>query len=223
MPQGYFYNTWLTVSQDLVSLATGLCSSGCNKRFIPVIPSHQCGPWSYGIHCYPVLDQDVIFDTDQLRELETINNLASPATRLCPDPPPSEVPREVIIECPSPPPPALPPPPPGPPTIMGCYDQPLQDGVWYSNDVLMDSTILLPAPPASPPMALQYSYTWPHGPPSACCGGYYDDPGLRIVNGCASSNDCSEWWHNALAVTAGITSINSVPSRPLERRWRVLC
>ena len=43
MPSGYFYNTWLTVSQSLLPTADGLCNGRCSKYFIPVLPNTNCG------------------------------------------------------------------------------------------------------------------------------------------------------------------------------------
>ena len=88
MPQGYYYNTWLTISQEVLNNAPvdGLCNAQCSRRFIPVLPSTTCpSNFRHDENCYPVLEEDVIFPIWQLRELEPPNNLGSDSTRTCTD------------------------------------------------------------------------------------------------------------------------------------------
>ena len=136
MPQGYYYNTWLTISQEVLNSAPvdGLCNAQCSRRFIPVLPSTTCpSNFRHDENCYPVLEEDVIFPIWQLRELEPPNNLGSGSTRTCTDPPAPDEPPDIDEECPSPPPPAGPP----APSIMNCDEAPLTPGVWYDNSTIL--------------------------------------------------------------------------------------
>ena len=77
MPNGWLYNTWLTLSKEIIDDGNGvegLCGSGlgCNRRFIPRLPSLACGTelQEQGEHCYPVETQNAILPPTLLSALE---------------------------------------------------------------------------------------------------------------------------------------------------------
>ena len=113
MPNGFYYNVWLTVTREQLyyhAPATGLCSSHCNKKFIPRLPSTACGhELVQGEHCYPVEADEAIFQETTLRELESVGNIVKSTREPCPPTPP--------------PPPAPPAPPP-----HGCSFPKMGDG-----------------------------------------------------------------------------------------------
>jgi len=51
----------------------------------------------------------------------------------------------------------------------------------YAN-ICEEVTIQMPTPLVSTIINLPYTYSYPNGKPPGCCGGYYDDPNLDILN-----------------------------------------
>ena len=49
MPEGAYYNTWLTVARDVLPNADGLCTGKCSKYFIPTLPSTKCARTHTGL------------------------------------------------------------------------------------------------------------------------------------------------------------------------------
>ena len=132
MPQGYLYNTWLTLEQNLASSSpSGLCAAACHRRFIPRLPSAACDASQrrFGVHCYPVPADDAVFAEATLRSLEPPNNLPI-STRACPSEQAGLSSRRDAPECTPPPPvaPPLSPPPTSGQAVSWCID-----GVQYGN------------------------------------------------------------------------------------------
>ena len=126
MPNGWLYNTWLTLSKEIIDDGNGvegLCGSGlgCNRRFIPRLPSLACGTelQEQGEHCYPVETQNAILPPTLLSALELQAGLPQSTRETCPPKPP-----------PSPPAPPTPPPVPWPPmSSSSCITRSLLPGM----------------------------------------------------------------------------------------------
>ena len=138
MPQGYYYNVWLTVAQSVLDLgnASGLCTASCHRGFIPQLPSTACNASErrFGVQCYPVPADDTVFNETTLRALEPPNNLPV-STRACL----SEHEEQRRADCTPPPSPPLPQPPRSPAAsnhsivAFSCADT-MEWGLWYTEE-----------------------------------------------------------------------------------------
>ena len=82
MRQRFFYNTWLTASQSIIGDASGMCSERCPSRIVNQLPNKKClaSELTYPEHCYPVLDREVVFHEELLRETEAASAACCDAT-----------------------------------------------------------------------------------------------------------------------------------------------